>query len=142
MQKKIAFPVIDKHYNRQQKETEEKIRKEKSPIDLCGDSQLDSPGHSAENGTYTLMGETSGKIVDFLLVQVSKVSSSNAMENDGCQRSINKVTGQGIEIRYFTTDQHTQITAEMRKKYPQIVHQYVWHLSKWVTKKMTKKAGE
>ena len=29
----------------------------------------------------------------------------------------------------------------MRKKYPSIIHQYdVWHLSKWVTKKLTKKA--
>jgi hypothetical protein len=87
------------------------------------------------------MDETSGKIVDFSLVQVSEVSSSNAMENEGCQRSLNKILDQGINVRSLTTDRHTQITAEMRKKYPSIVHQYdVWHLAKWVTKKLTNKA--
>ena len=121
VQKEIVFPVIEKSYNMQQKEIVEKIKKEKNPIDLCGDGRSDSPGHSAKYGTYTLMDE---KIVDFSLVQVSEVSSSNAMENEGCQRSINKVTSQGIKIRSLTTDRHTQITAELRKKYPQIVHQY------------------
>ena len=87
------------------------------------------------------MDETSEKIVDFSLVQVSEVSSSNAMENEGCQRSINKVIDQALKVRSLTTDRYTEITAEMRKKYPSIVHQYdVWHLSKWVTKKLTKKA--
>ena len=40
-------------------------------------------------GTYSLMDENSGKIVDFSLVHVGEVSSSNAMENEGCQRSLN-----------------------------------------------------
>ena len=49
--------------------------------------------------------------------------------------------GQQVKIRSLATDRHTTITAEMRKKYPHIIHQYdVWHLSKWVTKKLTKKA--
>ena len=63
------------------------------------------------------------------------------MENEGCQRSLNKVMDQNVKIRSLATDRHTTITAEMRKKYPSIIHQYdVWHLSKWVTKKLTKKA--
>ena len=48
---------------------------------------------------------------------------------------------QNVNIRSLATDRHTTITAEMRKKYPSIIHQYdVWHLWKWVTKKLTKKA--
>ena len=75
------------------------------------------------------MDEDSGKIIDFSLVQVSEVSSSNAMENEGCQRSLNKVIDQNVHIRSLSTDRHTQITSEMRKKYPSIIHQYdVWHL--------------
>ena len=36
---------------------------------------------------------------------------------------------------------HTTITAKMRTVFPTINHQYdVWHLSKWVTKKLSKKA--
>ena len=110
-------------------------------IDLCGDGRSDSPGHNAKYGTYSLMDESSEKIVDFSLVHVGEVSSSNAMENEGCQRSLNNVLSKKIKIRSLTTDRHTQITSELRKKYPAIIHQYdVWHLSKWVTKKLSNKA--
>ena len=91
------------------------------------------------NGTYSLMDEAPGNIIDFSLVQVSELSSSNAMENEGCLRSLNKVVGQNVNIRSLATDRHTTITAEMTV--PSIIHQYdVWHLSKWVTKKLTEKA--
>ena len=87
------------------------------------------------------MDEAFENIIDFSLVQVSEISSSNAMENECCQRSLNKVISQNIKVRSFATDRQTTITGEMRKKYPSIIHQYdVWYLSKWVTKKLTKKA--
>ena len=61
-------------------------------MDLCGDSRSDSPGHNAKYGTYSLMDEATGHIANrFSLVQASEVSSSNAMANEGCQRSLNKV---------------------------------------------------
>ena len=136
-QEKYVQPVSNSAYDRQQKE----VIKKKGPVNLTGDGRSDSPGHSAKYGTYTLMDETSGKIVDFSLVHVSEVLSSNAMENEGCQRSLKKVISKKIKVRCLTTDRHTQITSEMRKKYPTIIHQYdVWHLSKWVTKKLRKKA--
>ena len=119
----------------------ETLKEKKSSVDLCGDGRSDSPGHNAKYGTYSLMDEATEHIIDFSLVQVSEVSSSNAMENEGCQRSLNKVMDQNVKIRSLATDRHTTITAEMRKMYPSIIHQYdVWHLSKWVTKKLTKKA--
>ena len=55
------------------------------PVNLCGNGRSDSPGHNAKYGTYSLMDEASGNIIDFSLVQVSEVSSSNAIENEGCQ---------------------------------------------------------
>lgn len=141
VQNKIVFPVIDNVYKKQQKEIIETIKNKMKPVDLCGDGRSDSPGHSAKYGTYTLMDETSEKIIDFSLVQVSEVSSSNAMEKKGCQRALDNVIEQGVKVRSLTTDRHIQITSEMRKRYPSIVHQYdVWHLSKWVTKKLTEKA--
>ena len=141
VQDKVIFPVIDNTYEKQQKDVIETLKDKKSPVNLCGDGRSDSPGHNAKYGTYSLMDEATGNIIDFSLVQVSEVSSSNAMENEGCQRSLNKVISQNVKIRSFATDRDTTITAEMRKKYPSIIHQYdVWHLSKWVTKKLTKKA--
>ena len=73
------------------------------------------------------MDEITGKIIDFSRAQVYGVSLSNAIENEGCQRYLNKVISQNIKIRSFATDRHTKITAEMRKKYPSIIHQCdVW----------------
>lgn len=140
VQRSILFPVINSAYEVQQQEVINKVSKQKE-VNLCGDGRSDSPGHNAKYGTYSLMDESSDKIVDFSLVHVSEVSSSNVMENEGCQRSLNKVIAKNVKIRSLTTDRHTQITSELRKKYPSIIHQYdVWHLSKWVNKKLTKKA--
>ena len=64
------------------------------------------------------MDRTPGRILDFLIVTVSEVSFSTAIEDEEwCQRSINRVFGQGIKTRSLTTDQDTQVTGEMGKKY-------------------------
>ena len=89
VQDKLIFPTINKSYEKQQKAVLEEIKKQGEAIDLCGDSGSDSPGHNAKYGTYFLMDENSEKIVDFSLVHVGEVSFSNAMENEGCQRSLN-----------------------------------------------------
>ena len=50
---------------------------------LSGDGCCDSPGHSTKHGTYTMIDQITDKIVDFQVVQVSEVTSSNAMEREG-----------------------------------------------------------
>ena len=63
------------------------------------------------------------------------------MEFEGCKRTLNFLLGKEIPVRCLTTDRHTTITARMRSDYPSVKHQYdVWHLSKWLTKNLTKKA--
>ena len=87
------------------------------------------------------MNKKAKLIIEFSVVQVTEVSSSNAMEYEGCKRTLNSIIKKKIPIRCLTTDHHTTITAKMRTNFSGIVHQYdVWHLSKWVTKKLTKKA--
>ena len=142
IQRKIIFPVIQKAWKKNQAEVVKQLKQNKS-VDLCGDGRCDSPGHSAKYGTYTLMDEKSNLIVEFSLVQVTEVSSSNAMEYEGCKRSLNSVIKKKVPICCLTTDRHTTITAKMRTVFPTIDHQYdVWHLSKWVTKKLSKKSKE
>ena len=117
-----------------------KQMKQNRSVDVCGDGRCDSPGHSAKYGTYTLMDEKTNLIIEFSVVQVTEVTSSNAMEYEGCKRALNSINKKKIPIRCLTTDRHTTITAKMRTNYSHIVHQYdVWHLSTWVTKKLTKK---
>ena len=110
-------------------------------LDICGDGRCDSPGHCAKYGTYTVIDENTNKVLDFEVIQVTEVSSSNAMEAEGRNRVLQNLKKKGVKVRCLTTDRHTTITAEMRKKHPKIVHQYdVWHLSKWVMKKLSKKS--
>ena len=110
-------------------------------VDLCGDGGCDSPGHTAKYGTYTLLDENTGKIPAFTGVQVTEVTSSNAMEAEGCRRALDSVLANNFQVQCLTTDRHVTITSEMRKKYPRVKHQCdVWLLAKWIVKKLTLKA--
>ena len=140
IQKTILFPVVQQAWIKSQAAIVKQM-KQTSSVDVCGDGRCDSPGHSAKYGTYTVMDEKTNLIIEFSVVQVTEVSSSNAMEYEGCKRTLNSIIKKKIPIRCLTTDRHTTITAKMRTNYSGIVHQYdVWHLSKWVTKKLIKKA--
>lgn len=45
-----------------------------------------------------------------------------------------------MQIDQIATKTHVSISSFMNRERPQINHQYVWHLSKWVVKKLTRKA--
>ena len=62
------------------------------------------------------------------------------MEREGFERSLLKFQTEGLHIKQMATDRHIQIAATMRKKYPNIDHQFdVWHVSKGIAKKLTQK---
>ena len=76
------------------------------------------------------MDDTSTRIVEFNIVQVTEVSSSNGMENEGSKQALNFLLSTYVEIRCLTNDRHTTITARMKSDYPQIKHQYdVWYVA-------------
>lgn len=140
IQKHMLFPVVDHAWKKKQTSIVKQMKQSRS-VDVCGDGRCDSPGHSAKFGTYTLMNEKSRLIFEFSVVQVTEVTSSNAMEYEGCKRALDSVIKKKVPIRCLTTDRHVTITAKMKSNYPKIKHQYdVWHLSKWVTKKLSMKA--
>lgn len=140
IQEKHLLPVVNNKWKSSQAEIVQQLS-QVSHVDICGDGRCDSPGHSAKYGTYTIMDETTKKVIEFSIVQVTEVTSSNAMEYEGCKRTLNSLLEKKVPVRCMTTDRHTTITARMRSVYPKIKHQYdVWHLSKWVTKKLNKKA--
>ena len=88
------------------------------------------------------MDSDTGKIVSFSVVQVTEITSLNAMEKEGFVRCISRLKGEDDVCNdRITTDRHTVITSTMAKDYPHIKHQYdIWHLSKSVVKKLNKKA--
>ena len=106
---------------------------------MISDGRSDSPGHSAKYGTYTMMSDA-GKVLTFNIVQVTEVTSSNAMEKEGFERCFNELRDEGVHIYRIATDRHTSISSTMDKNHQDTIHQYdVWHLFKWIIKKLTKK---
>ena len=87
------------------------------------------------------MDEKTSLIIEFSIVQVTEVTLTKAMEYEGYKRTLNSLIKKKVPLRCLTTNRHTTITARIRTNYANIVHQYdVWHLSKWVTEKFSKKS--
>lgn len=59
--------------------------KRNGPVNLIGDGRCNSP--NAKYCTYTMMTDE-GKVASFNVVQVTEVTSSNAMEKEGFERCI------------------------------------------------------
>ena len=88
-----------------------------------------------------MIDQLTDKIVDFQEVQVSEVTSSNAMEREGFARYMEHIQGKGAKVRVVATDRRVSIKSDMKRNYPDVYHQFdVWHLAKSVTKKLTEKA--
>ena len=85
------------------------------------------------------MDMKTNKLVDRETVQVSEVSSSNAMEKVECRRVLDRIE-QRLPVNILATDQHLGIQKMVCKKFDFAQHQYdVWHLAKSVAKKKKKK---
>ena len=139
-QQKYLIPVVNEAWEAESRRQIEKLTG-KAVVNLNGDGRCDSPGHCAKYGTYTLMDDDTGDVVAFNVVQVSEVTSSNAMEKEGFSRCIEMMESKDVTISRIATDRHVSISSSMNKDHPTINHQYdVWHLSKWVVKKLTNKA--
>ena len=72
-------------------------------------------------------------------MQVTKTTSSGAMEKEPFCRCINGVKDAGLNISMVATDHHTDTAALCRTAYPEINHQFdVWHVCKNLSKKLAK----
>ncbi|CAN8004831.1 unnamed protein product, partial [Ixodes hexagonus] len=104
---------------------------------LAGDGRADTPGHCADFGTYTLLETTTGRVIHTELVKSTEVSSSNRMETEGMERSLNYLHAQDMSVDSLVTDRHSEGKASMRRNHPDIKHQFdVWHVAKGVKKKI------
>ena len=105
----------------------------KGSINLNGDGRCDSPGHSAMALTHFWTTTVVKWWHSVCSIQVSEVTSSNAMEKEGFKRCIESLEDDRVQIDQIATDRHVSISSFMNKDRPQINHQYdVRHLSKWV----------
>ena len=139
IQNKFLFPLVDKAWTEERCSVLEAIKRD-GPVDLIGNGRCDSPGHSDKYCTYTVMTDER-KVAYFSLVQVTEVTSSNAMEKEGFERCLAELQAEDVTIRRIATDRHTSISSSMNKEHKESKHRFdVWHLSTWVVKQLTKKA--
>ena len=132
------MPVIDSEYNRHMASVRQGFMGQ--AVWAGGDGRCDSPGYSAKYGTYTFMEETTSLIIDSQLVDVTEVSSSNAMELHGFKKGLEHLAENDISIAGVSTDRHPSITAFLKKQ-EDIEHQFdIWHVAKSVSKKLSAKA--
>ena len=83
---------------------------------LVGDGRNDSPGHSSQYCTYTLMEHDSNSILSVQVVDKTEVQGkSTNMEKLGAKLGLCHVLDAGVEIAQFVTDAHVQIGALMSK---------------------------
>lgn len=138
IQQNILCPVINFVWHSHLQSFHDQIKG--TALRLAGDARCDSPGYSATYGTYTLMNE-SGMIIDFQLVHVSEAKNSGAMEKHGLEVLLDRLQGNGMQVKELVTDRSPQIKTTMRTKYAGVNHQFdVWHFVKSVVKKLKKKA--
>ncbi|CAN7990177.1 unnamed protein product [Ixodes hexagonus] len=104
---------------------------------LAGDGRSDTPGHSADFGTYTLLETSCNQVIHVELVKSTEVSSSNRMETEGLERSLQYLDTQDMSVDLLVTDRHSEGKAMMKKHHPDIKHRFdVWHAAKGVNKKI------
>ena len=141
IQDKYLFPVVKEAWEAEQNTVFAELANNYYDLWLSGDGRCDSPGHNAKYGTYTMIDQHSDKIIDFQIVQVSEVSSSNAMEREGFKRCMENIHNRGADVKVVATDRHVSIRSDIKKNFPNVQHQFdVWHVSKSITKKLTEKA--
>ena len=69
-QQQYVIPTIINGWKEKQADLIAEMRQLEGGLQLAGDCRNDSPGHSAKYGTYTLIEQTTKKVIDLQLVQV------------------------------------------------------------------------
>ncbi|OCT64720.1 hypothetical protein XELAEV_18045817mg [Xenopus laevis] len=130
------FPVVNHHWVSEKKELIKEF--EGKAVALSGDGQCDSPGYSAKYCVYTLMEQTTKKVLNFDIQQVSPSVCSNNLEREALKICLNELIGEKINVKIVCTDRHKSVRKIFRDEYPLIRHQFdVWHFGKSIRSKLT-----
>ena len=77
---------------------------------------MDSPGHTANFCTYTMMNQQDKKILALEIVDKREVElKSGRMEARGFEKAMSDLQAAGITVKEAVTDAHPQISCIMSK---------------------------
>ena len=90
IQKKLVIPAIHRVFTTQRQFLYDDVR-DQGKINLLGDGRCDSPGYNAKYGTYTIMDNKTGKIIDMHVSHVGLTGTSAKMELDGLKNILQRL---------------------------------------------------
>lgn len=97
---------------------------------ILGDGRMDSPGHSAQYCTYTVMEYENKDILACEIINKRETAmKSTAMEKEGLKRCLQKLLDRGIIVQELCTDASISIASMIGK--------VLFHLEKEAIKKHT-----
>lgn len=83
---------------------------------ISGDGRNDSPGHSAQYCTYTMMDDQSKKIISLITMDKRETGKKSCNMEKACfMKSMNDLLENHINIEEVVKDAHIQIGAVMSK---------------------------
>ncbi|XP_063289746.1 uncharacterized protein LOC134574554 [Pelobates fuscus] len=134
-QKKYLFPTVNLHYVRERNFLIDSLKGK--ALCLSGDGQCDNLGRNAKFCTYSLLEESTQKIIECNIVQVSETTSTAAVESKAFTQCMDQVLAEGLTIATLVTNRHVRIRKIMKEKYKKINHQFdVWHYCKNLHRKL------
>ncbi|XP_052242828.1 uncharacterized protein LOC127852858 isoform X1 [Dreissena polymorpha] len=138
IQRTYLISTVDEYWEKQQREVLSSFEGHK--LIVMGDGRNDSPGHSAQYCSYTMMEYDSKKILTLrTLDKRSTDRKSTNMEKVGFEQAIQELTDNNIAVEEVVTDAHLGIGSIMKKKYPEIKHSHdIWHAAKNLGKRLGK----
>uniref|UniRef100_A0A8C5FP91 THAP-type domain-containing protein n=1 Tax=Gadus morhua TaxID=8049 RepID=A0A8C5FP91_GADMO len=109
-----TFPIVHK-WNHSQDVMLQQLSEERKVI-LGGDGRMDSPGHSAQYCTYTVMDEKTRAIVALEVVDKRETDRKSAiMEKKGFEKAMDSLLEADVPVKEVCTDAHPQIGSLMSK---------------------------
>ncbi|XP_071950042.1 uncharacterized protein [Antedon mediterranea] len=134
IQRKYLVPAVTELWEDTQKEI--LTAHEGKDVVLLGDGRMDSPGHSAQFCTYTMMDNADKSILSIMTIDKRETEGkSTLMEKVGFQKSVSFLKQQNVNVVECVTDAHLQIGALMKNEYPDIKHSHnIWHAAKNLAK--------
>ncbi|KAG0445437.1 hypothetical protein HPB47_015133 [Ixodes persulcatus] len=139
-QRCYLLPAVQEVWESEQNLMVEASRGQK--LCLSGDGRADSPGHSADFGTYTLMDVNRNRVFHIELVKSTEVSSSNRMEKEGLARAFSSFESKNVKVDMLVTDRHREVNAYVRDNHPDVLHRFdAWHFAKGIKKKIDSVSG-
>ena len=83
---------------------------------ITGDGRMDSPGHCAQYCTYTVMENTTKKILSCITLDKREAGGkSTNLEKLGFVKSMTALRDKNVDIVEVITDAHMQISSVMSK---------------------------